>query len=254
MPKVLVVDDELSQRELVRSGLSMKGYDVATVPSVDQALAIIFQEAFDLVLLDINLGKESGISVLKKIREIKKDLPIVIYSALLTAELEKEAMAAGANEVLRKDIGIVQIVEQIGKIIKAKSYIFQDPSERKEKSILLVDDEESIRRLLKEFFKTKDYKILEAENGEKALEVAKSGTPSVVLLDIDMPVMNGITALPKLLEINPKLGVVMVTGNQNDENVKKAMELGACGYVLKPFDFSYLELVVMSKLAIAESS
>ncbi|MFC1631938.1 response regulator, partial [Candidatus Omnitrophota bacterium] len=85
-------------------------------------------------------------------------------------------------------------------------------------------------------------------------ELARAQEFSVVLLDIDMPVMTGIDTLPKLLEIDPKLGVVMVTGNQEDEKVKKAMELGACGYVLKPFDFSYLELVVMSKLAIAEGS
>ncbi|MBU1853128.1 MAG: response regulator [Candidatus Omnitrophica bacterium] len=256
MSKILVVDDEMSMRELVRTTLSMKGYEVTTVPSASQALTIIFQEVFDLILLDINLGNESGISILKKIRETQKNLPIVIYSGTLTAELEKEAMAAGANEVLRKDIGIPQIAEQIGKIIKAKDSIFKDPSAsgKQEKSILIVDDESSIRRVLSEFFKTKDYKIFEAENGEKALEVARSEKFPVVLLDIDMPVMNGIATLPKLLEINPKLGVVMVTGNQEDENVKKAMELGACGYILKPFDFLYLELVVMSKLAIAEAS
>jgi DNA-binding NarL/FixJ family response regulator len=68
-----------------------------------------------------------------------------------------------------------------------------------------------------------------------------------------MPGMDGLTALTKLLEINPKLGVVMTTGIQDEEKVKKAIELGAYGYVLKPFDFLYLELVVMSKLVIAES-
>lgn len=254
MAKILVVDDEVSLRELVRTALSMEGHEVTTVPSADQALAIIFQEVFDVILLDINLGAKSGISVLKKIRETQKDLPIVIYSGLLTPELEKEAMASGANEVLRKDVGIQQIVGQIGKVAKAKKYIFQDASEKKERSILVVDDEENIRRFLTEFFKTKEYRVLQAENGEKALELARSETFSVVLLDIDMPVMNGIATLPKLLEINPKLGVVMVTGNQDDEKVKKAMELGACGYVLKPFDFSYLEVVVMSRLAIAEGS
>ncbi|MFC1624661.1 response regulator [Candidatus Omnitrophota bacterium] len=256
MPKILVVNDEVSLREAIRSELSAKGYDVSTVPSADQALAIIFQEVFDLILLDINVGGGAGVSLLKKVREAKKDLPILIYSASLTPELEKEAMAAGANEVLKKDTATPQIVEQIGKIVKtkAKDDTFQEPSEKKEKSILVVDDEASIRLMLKEFFKTKDYRVLEAENGEKALEVARSEKFSLVLLDIDMPVMNGIATLPKLLEINPKLGVMMVTGNQADENVKKAMELGAWGYVLKPFDFSYLELEVMSKLAMAEDS
>ena len=67
-----------------------------------------------------------------------------------------------------------------------------------------------------------------------------------------MPGMDGLETLPKLLEINPQLGILMASGVQDDEKVKKAVELGAYGYVLKPFDFLYLELVVMSRLAIAE--
>ena len=75
----------------------------------------------------------------------------------------------------------------------------------------------------------------------------------MVLLDIKMPGMDGITILRELLKLNPKLGVVMVTGIEDSEKVKEAIEVGAYSYVLKPFDFLYLELVVMSKLAIADN-
>ena len=183
-----------------------------------------------------------------------KKIPIVMYSGTLTAEIEKEARIAGANEVLGKDIGIPQLVVQLERIVKAKDRIFEDPSNRKEKSLLVVDDEEDIRHVLTRFFKMKNYTIFEAENGAKALELARCETFSVVLLDINMPGMDGVATLQKLLEINPKLGVIMLTGNINLENVQKALELGAYGYVLKPFDLLYLELVVMSKLAIAEGN
>lgn len=251
--KILVVDDEVGVRELLRDTLSMKGYDVTTVPSARQSLEIVFQEPFDLIILDIELAGESGISVLKKIREFPKKIPVVIYSGNVTTELEKEARTAGANEVLRKDIGVAQLAEQIRKIVKAKDRIFQDPAKRKEKSILIVDDDHEVRCVLRDFFKTKGYKTLEAENGEEALALARSENISSVLLDIQMPGMDGLTTLEKLLQINPKLGVVMVTAVQDDEKVKKALELGAYGYVLKSVDFLYLELVVMSKLAIAAS-
>jgi len=250
--KILVVDDEISIREIVRDALIMKGYEVMTVPSADHALDIIFTEPFDLILLDINLADASGISVLKKIRETQQKLPVVIYSGSLTAEIETEARAAGANETLRKDIGIPQLIGQIDKIVKAKDRIFETPSKRKEKTVLVVDDEYSIRCVLMDFFEQKGYTTLEAESGEKALELAGSETVSVVLLDINMPGMDGLTTLKKLLEMSPKPGVVMVTGNMDDGDVQKAVELGAYGYVLKPFDFLYLELVVMSRLAIAQ--
>lgn len=254
MAKILVVDDEVGVRELLDKALAKKGFRVVTVPSAEQALARITQEPFDLVLLDIKLAGESGISALKRIRELQKKIPVVIYSGVITAELEKEARMAGADEVLSKSIDIMQLVEQISKFIKSKDRISEDLSKRKEKSILIVDDEPEICRILKNFFKKKGYaKIEEAGSGEEALQLARSQEFSVALLDINMPGMDGLTTLKKLLEIDPKLGIVMITGIQDDENVKKAIELGAYGYVLKPFDLLYLELVIMSKLAIAES-
>jgi len=254
MTKILVLDDEVKIRELVREALSVQGYEVTTVPTSDQAMDIIFHESFDLILLDIRLPGESGISVLRKIREHSKKIPVVIYSGFVTAAMETEARAFGANEVLRKDVGVVFLVEQIGKIVKTKNRIFQRTLTGTKRPILVVDDEEKIRDVLKSFFKTKGYEVLEAKNGEEALHLAQSEDLAVVLLDINMPEMDGLTTLKKLKDINAELGVVMVTGDQDDEKVKKAIELGAYGYVLKPFDFLYLNLVVMSKLVIAESN
>lgn len=253
MAKILIVDDEVRIRELLRKALAKEGYEVESVPSAEQALEMILKESFDLLLLDVRLSGESGLSIVKKVREYQSKIPIVIYSGVVTPELDKEAREAGANEVLNKDVDVLQLVAQIGKIAKAKDKIFQKPVERLEKSILVVDDEEGIRRVLREFFKRKGYNVFEAESGQKALELARSEKISMVLLDIRMPGMDGIETLKSLLEINPKLGIVMTAAEENEDLVKKAIELGAYSYVLKPCDFMYLELVVMSKLAIAES-
>jgi len=253
MAKILIVDDEVRIRELLRKALAKEGYEAESVPSAEQALEMILKESFDLLLLDVRLSGESGLSIVKKVREYQSKIPIVIYSGVVTPELDKEAREAGANEVLNKDVDVLQLVAQIGKIAKAKDKIFQKPVERLEKSILVVDDEEGIRRVLREFFKRKGYNVFEAESGQKALELARSEKISMVLLDIRMPGMDGIETLKSLLEINPKLGIVMTAAEENEDLVKKAIELGAYSYVLKPCDFMYLELVVMSKLAIAES-
>ena len=228
MAKILIVDDEARIRELLCKSLNMAGYEVVTVPTAEQSLELIFKEIFDLILLDIRLSSgESGISILKKIREFQKEIPVVVYSGALTPELEIEARTAGANEVLSKDIDILQLVAQIGKIIQAKDRLFQKPAQEKEKTVLIVDDEEGIRRVSSEFFVRKGYKVFEAENGEKALQLARSEKISAVLLDIRMPGMDGIETLKRLLEINPKLGVVMTTAVEDEDKVKKAIEFGA---------------------------
>jgi DNA-binding NtrC family response regulator len=253
MAKILIVDDEVRIRELLRKALGREGFEVVSVPSAEQSLEIIFKEPFDLLLLDVRLAGESGLSVLKKVREFQRNVPIVIYSGALTPELELEARQAGANEVLSKDMDVLQLVGQIKRIVKAKERIFHDPIGQETKSLLIVDDEEGVRRVLREFFKRKGFDVFEAESGEKALQVIRSKEVSAVLLDMRMPGMDGLETLKKILEINPNLGVVMATAEQDDEKIKRAIELGAYSYVLKPFDFAYLELVVMSKLTIAGS-
>lgn len=254
MAKILIVDDEIKIRETVSDALNIKGYQVSTAASAQEALAIVPENAFDLILLDINLDDESGIFVLKEIRKVQAKLPIVIYSGVLTTEIEKEARIAGANEVLSKDTGLPELIKQIGKIISARDIIFENKPSKDKQCILVVDDKEDIRLLLKDFFKQKGIEVFEAECGEKALELARREDFAAVLLDIHMPGLSGTDTLKQLLEIKPGLGVVMVTGSQDDKDIKEAMRLGAYGYVLKPFEFLYLELVVMSKLKIAGGS
>jgi len=254
MQRILVVDDELEMRELLREALGAKGYRVTTVPSAAQALAAVFREPFDLILLDIVLSDGSGISVLKKIRETNIKVPVVIYSAAITPGLEKEAKESLATDVIRKDIGVMQVADRVAKIVSATGRPPHELLKREETLILIVDDEEEIRSMLSRFFRAKGYATVEAENGQRALELVRSKNISSVLLDIAMPVMDGLTALPKLLEINPRLGIVMVSAGHDDEKVKVSLQSGAYGYVVKPFDFVYLELVVMSRLAIAQSN
>ncbi len=252
MPKILIVDDEVRVRELLRQALGREGYEVASVPGAAQALEIIFKEPFDLLILDVRLAGESGLSVVKKVREFRQNVPIVIYSGALTSEIERAAREAGANEVLSKDIDVLQLVAQIKRTVKAGERTFRGPAEQERRSILIVDDEEGVRRVLREFFKRRGFDVFEAESGEQALQCISSVKVSAVLLDMRMPGMDGLETLKRILEIDPKLGVVMATAVQDEEKIKRAIGLGAYNYVLKPFDFANLELVVMSKLTTAE--
>jgi len=253
MAKILIADDQVQIRELLRSALSEEGYTLFSVPGLAQASNALATQPFDLVILDLSFPEGSGVSLLEKMRGAQNKVPVVIYSANVTNDLEKELRQAGATEVLNKNVGILPLVGQIRKILEARKRLSEPNARREEKTLLIVDDEASIRHLLREFFSAKRYRIIEAENGEQAVLLARQENPSVALLDVSMPKMDGLTALKKLLEFNPKLGVVMATGNQDDQTVKQAMKCGAYGYVLKPFDLLYLELVVLSKLIIAES-
>jgi two-component system, sensor histidine kinase and response regulator len=248
MKKILIVDDEMSLRELMGQAFEKEGFDVETAPNALQALDMLTRETFDAVVVDHKLPGESGLDLLKKLRQRNTEIPAIVYSGALTTELEKEAREAGANEVMAKSLGIPALILQIKTFMEASRRL---ATRHRESPILVVDDDAGVRNVLISFFQQKGYTLLSAENGEKALEILSTHNVSVVLLDIDMPVMDGLKTLARIREIKPELGVVMATAEQDSLRIQTALKLGAYSYVLKPFDFLYLELVVLSKLILA---
>ena len=249
MKKILAIDDELSIRELLRRVLTSEGFEVATSPSAAQGLDHLFREPVDLLILDEKLGDSSGLAVLKKVKEANPKIPVIIFSGSVTAELEKEARLAGASEVFSKGGDIRLLTAQIKRFMKSCERTAVPDA--KKAPLLIVDNEEVIRKMLTKYFRDKGYQTLQAPDGREALETISREDVSVVLLDLEMPGMDGLQTLEAIKKIKPDLGVVMATGVDDEERVGKALELGAYGYVLKPFDFLYLDLVVTSKLSIA---
>ncbi|MFZ5947277.1 MAG: response regulator [Stygiobacter sp.] len=106
---------------------------------------------------------------------------------------------------------------------------------------LVVDDDESIRELLKIILK-KNYActILEAENGEKALEILKSELPTIVFLDLSMPILDGKETLAQIRNdvITKNIPVIIITALNEKEIISDLVKKGICDYILKPFDKS----------------
>ena len=117
-----------------------------------------------------------------------------------------------------------------------------------EKKILIVDDDSKICTLLEKFLIKKGFYPITATNGEGALEKVEKENPTIVLLDIKMPGMDGITVLKKIKEINEHMAVIMITGVKDESIAKEAMELGAYDYITKPFDLNYLEMSLLTKI------
>ena len=112
-----------------------------------------------------------------------------------------------------------------------------DPVRRR---LLIVDDEPLILEVLTEHFKT-DYDVETALNGADALGALLRSRPDVVLLDINMPRMNGVEVLKDIKQIDESIAVIMVTANEQVALAADALRSGAFGYVPKPFDFRYLD-------------
>jgi len=107
--KVLVVDDEDFICELLDEFLSLKGYDVTTARNGDEALLDFVENKPDLVLLDIRMPGISGVKVLRKIKNIDKDVRVIMLSAFGDAATVQDALELGAAHYLQKPVKFEQL-------------------------------------------------------------------------------------------------------------------------------------------------
>lgn len=119
--------------------------------------------------------------------------------------------------------------------------------------ILVVDDEPPVGEILSEFFTPKGYEVICALGGLEGLSKLEKFQPDVVLLDVRMPDMDGITVLRRIRDANTRVGVLMMSGNTDSEAAKETLQLGAFDYILKPFDFDYLDRAVHKMLTAADA-
>jgi len=113
--------------------------------------------------------------------------------------------------------------------------------------ILVADDDENIRLALEYTFE--DHIVITVGDGQAAMCVIAAERPSVVLLDLNMPLMGGLEVLGALKDAKEKPLIIMLTGNDELEMVNKALEMGAASYITKPFEMSIIRKAVLSALA-----
>lgn len=120
MPKILVVDDELSMREFLEVLLTQSGYDVSLAKNGKQALKMVEERAFDLLLCDIRLGDFTGLDILKAAKKKNSETIVIMISAYATTEVAVEAMNEGAYDFVPKPFDNNELKQAIKKALDLK--------------------------------------------------------------------------------------------------------------------------------------
>jgi two-component system chemotaxis response regulator CheY len=107
--------------------------------------------------------------------------------------------------------------------------------------VMIADDAPVVRELLKDILSISEHELIaEAVDGDDAIEKFAATKPDVLLLDIDMPKKDGLTALMEIKRMNPNAKVVMVTVHDDMEMIQDCIKAGALTYIIKPFDTKQL--------------
>ena len=111
--------------------------------------------------------------------------------------------------------------------------------------VLLVDDNVEIINILTDFLTLNGCKIYKASTGKEALEVLSKADLEIVILDVKLPDVNGISLIDSIKIKNPTIGIIMITGYHDPNLIVEAMKKGASDFLIKPFEFDKLILVLM---------
>ena len=117
-----------------------------------------------------------------------------------------------------------------------------------EKMVLVADDEKDLVMVIKDFLESEGFKVVTASNGEEALNRFFEFKPALVLLDLAMPKLDGISVLEKIKSHTPGANVAIITAYRDAEKIVKAFRLGAVDCIFKPFDIANIREIVKKYL------
>jgi signal transduction histidine kinase/DNA-binding response OmpR family regulator len=196
---VLVIDDEAAVRDLMQRFLVKEGFRVATAAGGDEGLRRARELHPDAITLDVMMPGMDGWAVLAALKAdpAVADIPVIMLTIVDDRNL---GYALGAAEYLTKPVDRERLVAVL------KKY-------RRDLPVLVVDDDPVLRELLGRTLATAGYTVVEAENGRVALERLREVSPSVILLDLMMPEMDGFEFLVALRDHDAwrEIPVVVIT-------------------------------------------
>ena len=190
-PLVLIVEDNPLAADLVRRTVERGGFRSVIARTGTEALAKARELHPMAVTLDILLPELDGWEVLTRLKhdETTSDIPVVIISIVDNPEL---GIALGALDYFVKPVAAPALLKRLSK------FNFQRTVGREEMRILVVDDEPANREWLAEVLKPAGYTVIEAVGGREAIELARSGRPDLILLDLMMPGVTGFDVVAAL--------------------------------------------------------
>jgi two-component system sensor histidine kinase/response regulator len=253
--RVLVVDDNQTNRMILTEILGKYGMRVSEADSGFQGLELfeqahVDQDPFDLLIIDNHMPKMNGFDMVNRIGEKSefKDTTIMMLTSDDQAGNIQRCRELGLATYLVKPIKKTRLIEAISNSLGAQKSEGTpidtdkpaDPVKQGgKKHILLVEDNEDNRLLIESFLKKTEHTVDYASNGEIGLNKRKEGSYDLILMDMQMPIMDGYMSTREIRRWEqenqlPNIPIVALTAHALKEDMQKCMDVGCTAYLTKP--------------------
>jgi CheY-like chemotaxis protein len=273
--RVLIADvdrDSLKQFKAIADQLGIHSDVAANSPRAISLANAAAQNGtpYSAIFLDYDLSEDVMETLRSLPPAIDKNAVFIVTSFLKWNKIERDANEVGVHRFLSKPLFLSSVQdaiegmnEDMSEDVSQKETRYEDaPSEPEAraldlsgKRILLTDDVEINRLIVKDLLEDTHVSIDEAEDGEKALSLFEQSPENyydMVLMDIQMPGMNGYEAAQRIRELaradSRKVSIIALTANAYKEDVKKALEMGMNGHLAKPIDIDEVRNLLAEQL------
>jgi CheY-like chemotaxis protein len=269
--KILIVEDNAGLCKVLTALLVSAGHEVVgTLADGDAVIEHIGQLCPDIVCLDYQLPGRDGLLLLADINATVPEIDVLFMTGSAESGIEQRAADAGASGFIRKPFSQQQVIDELREVTEVRALVAKteaaaagadaaaeattrdaaaedtaavdaDALARRRRTAVIADDSGSVRIVLKGLLEECGLRVVQTvSNGAEAITAVRTHRPGILCLDVNMPVMGGLEALPLLRELSPETAVVMVTGCADRNFVTQAAGLGAKGYILKPLRPAYV--------------
>jgi PAS domain S-box-containing protein len=254
--KVLVVDDNATSRSIFQKMLESFSFEVSVAASGEEGIteleAADEDKPFELVIMDWKMPGMDGIEASKRIKnhiDLSKIPPIILVTAYGREEVMQQAGDLGLEGFLLKPVNASMLFDAImqafGEAVPETSRVAQKHEQEAEAlkhirgaHVLLVEDNEINQQVAKEILESAGLNVTLAADGQEGVNAIKESNYDVVLMDIQMPVMDGLTATREIRKDNrfKELPIIAMTAHAMAGDENKSLEAGMNGHVTKPID------------------
>src|SRR3972149_7643873 len=208
--KILVIDDDLTIRKLIKHHLLNKNYEVSEATNAIDGYEQLSKANIDLVLCDVTMEGIDGFTFCKNVRQDEKYkvLPFIFVTARNSHEDKSKALEVGGDELITKPFDMKDLILRIQTLLR-RAEIFRIHGTKKNLSesfskqipkILLVDDDLSLTKLFSHSLNKENYNCIVANSAEEGFNIAKSISPDIIISDIMMPNIDGFTFRKMVLD------------------------------------------------------
>ena len=244
--EILVVDDVEMNLLLVRNLLKKTQIQIDTALSGEQCLEMCSRKHYDVIFMDHMMPEMDGIETLARMKKMldspNKNTPVIMLTANALTGMREEYLRQGFQDYISKPIQGGRLESLLlkylpGDKVRVNSDLAKQPAQKNDQSSILVVDDDSMNLYLAEkILKEHGYTVVKAASGEECLEYFTQGDAGLILLDIEMPNMNGLDVLKQLRanEKTAQIPVIFLSSTENMEQMGDSMQY-VYGMVHKPF-------------------